>query len=295
MDAESRVRFSQDGVAFMLTCESNVEKAHQDFADCSKTKQLPPAMLTVYDLRNRANGLVIKLVDVCPVFRDKVDSTSKTIGANSSCLFTANQVRQMVKALLTGDFAMADGAFADVAKELLPTTELYEETLQKFETFVNYMTAHLDVWKEVSQVPAGIQHARLKQIRNRGYVCLTATGLNIIGRIGHELLVNHVGDWEKYAEKLAKLDWLKSNPLWADIVQPKKDKEGNVILEEAEVNGQAEKRPVMQLVTNRAPLNRAIFKVSQAIGLVSQTAVAPPEVTDGATDLTELSDAAMQG
>jgi len=66
---------------------------------------------------------------------------------------------------------MADGAFADVAKELLPTTELYEETLQKFETFVNYLTEHLDVWKEVSQVPAGIQHARLKQIRNRGYVC----------------------------------------------------------------------------------------------------------------------------
>jgi hypothetical protein len=27
LDAETRVGFSQDGVAFMLTCESNVEKA----------------------------------------------------------------------------------------------------------------------------------------------------------------------------------------------------------------------------------------------------------------------------
>ena len=244
LDAATRVGFSQDGVAFMLTCESSIEKAHQDFADCSKTKQLPPAMLTVYDLRNRANGLVIKLVDVCPVFRDKVDSTSKTIGTNSSCLFTANQIRQMVKALLTGDFAMADGAFADVVeKELLPTTALYEETLQKFETFINYLTDRLDVWKEVSQVPAGIQHAKLKQIRNRGYVCLTATGLNIIGRIGHELLVNNVGDWQEYAEKLGKLDWLKSSPMWADIVQPKKDKEGNVVMEEVEVNGKKKNVP----------------------------------------------------
>jgi hypothetical protein len=142
---------------------------------------------------------------------------------------------------------------------------------------VNYLTEHLEVWKEVSQVPAGIQHARLKQIRNRGYVCLTATGLNIIGRIGHELLVNHVQDWQGYAEKLAKLDWLKMNPLWADIVQPKKDKEGIVVMEEVDVNGRKEERPVMQLITNRAPLNRAIFRVSQAIGLVSQTAVAPPE------------------
>jgi len=292
MDAEARVRFSQDGVAFMLTCESNIEKAHQDFADCSKTKQLPPAMLTVYDLRNRANGLVIKLVDVCPVFRDKVDSTSKTIGTNSNCLFTANQVRQMVKALLTGDFAMADGAFADVAKELLPTTELYEETLQKFETFVNYLTEHLDVWKEVSQVPAGIQHARLKQIRNRGYVCLTATGLNIIGRIGHELLVNNIPDWQEYSQRLAKLDWLKTSPLWVDIVQPKKDREGNVVMAEEEVNGRKEKRPVMQLVTNRAPLNRAIFKVSQAIGLVSQTATPPAEATTDTADSTEQVDEA---
>jgi DNA sulfur modification protein DndB len=287
LDPETRARFSQDSVAFMLTCESDIDKAHQDFADCSKTKQLPPAMLTVYDLRNRANGLVIKLVEVCPVFRDKVDSTSKTIGANSSCLFTANQVRQMVKALLTGDFAMADGAFADEAKRLLPTAELYDAELEKIETFVNYLTEHLDVWKEVSQVAAGIQHAKLKQIRNRGYVCLTATGLNIIGRIGHELVLNHAQDWKEYAEKLAKLDWLKTNPLWEDIVQPKKNKEGNVVSEEVEVNGEKKTRPVMQLMTNRAPLNRAIFKVSKAIGLVSQAAAAPPEATSDATDLVE--------
>jgi DNA sulfur modification protein DndB len=267
MDPEHRARFVQDGVAFMLTCESEIEKAHQDFADCSKTKQLPPAMLTVYDLRNRANGLVIKLADSCPVFKDKVDSTSKTIGSNSSFLFTTNQVRQMVKALLTGDFALADATFAEKAKELLPTPELYQETLRKFEDFVNHLTNHLDAWREASQVPPGIQHAKLKQIRNRGYVCLTATGLNIIGRIGHELIANDYPDWRDYASKLAQLNWLKSNPLWEDIVQPKLDKQGNVALEEVEISGKQEKRPIMQIVTNRAPLNRAILRVAQTIGL----------------------------
>jgi DNA sulfur modification protein DndB len=260
-------RFAQDGVAFMLTCESEIDKAHQDFADCSKTKQLPPAMLTVYDLRNRANGLVIKLADSCLIFKDKVDSTAQSIGANSAALFTTNQVRQMIKALLTGDFAMADSSFVDHAKQLLPTTEAYQEALEKYEEFINFLTEHLPVWKEASEVPPGIQHAKLKQIRARGYVCLTATGLNIIGRIGHELLSSGAPDWKEYALKLAKLDWLKSNPLWADVVQPKKDKQGNVVTEDAQVNGHTEKRPVMQLVTNRAPLNRAIYKASQAIGL----------------------------
>jgi DGQHR domain-containing protein len=285
MDPEARVRFAQDAVAFMLTCETNIEKAHQDFADCSKTKQLPPAMLTVYDLRNRANGLVIKLADVCPVFKDKVDSTSKTIGSNSAAIFTTNQVRQMVKALLTGDFALADAAFADVAKKLLPTTELYQQTLDQFEEFINYLTEHLDVWKEVSAVPPGLQHAKLKQIRGRGYVCLTASGLNIIGRIGHELIVNHQSDWKEYAKRLGKLDWLKSNPLWADIVQPKKDREGNVVTEEFTVDGHTERRPVMQLVTNRAPLNRAILKASAAIGLGQLTLGGHPEENAEATEV----------
>jgi DNA sulfur modification protein DndB len=285
MDPETRAQFSQDAVAFMLTCESDIEKAHQDFADCSKTKQLPPAMLTVYDLRNRANGLVIKLVDICPLFRDKIDSTSKTIGNNSSAIFTTNQVRQMVKALLTGDFALADAAFADVAKERLPTTELYQQTLDQFEEFINFLTQHMDVWKEVSEVPPGLQHAKLKQIRSRGYVCLTASGLNIIGRIGHELLVNHKADWKEYAKRLAKLDWLKTNPLWEDIVQFKKDKSGNVATEEATVNGNTERRPVMQLVTNRAPLNRAILKASALIGLGAVTLIEAPKQPEEAGEL----------
>ncbi|MGH9605642.1 MAG: DNA sulfur modification protein DndB [Terracidiphilus sp.] len=269
MDPETRVQFAQDAVAFMLTCESDIEKAHQDFADCSKTRQLPAAMLTVYDLRNRANGLVIKLIEACPFFKDKVDSTSTKIGINSASIFTTNQIRQMVKALLTGDFALADAAFADAAKEMLPTTELYQQTFDQFEEFVSYLTGQLAVWKEVSEVPPGLQHARLKQIRSRGYVCLTASGLNIIGRIGHELLVNHKSDWKEYAGRLAKLDWLKSNSLWADILQPKKDKLGNVVTEEVVIDGHSERRPVMQIVTNRAPLNRAILKASAAIGLGS--------------------------
>jgi len=116
-------------------------------------------------------------------------------------------------------------------------------------------------------------------------VCLTASGLNIIGRIGHELIVNHQSDWKEYAKRLGKLDWLKSNPLWADIVQPKKDREGNVVTEEFTVDGHTERRPVMQLVTNRAPLNRAILKASAAIGLGQLTLGGHPEENAEATEV----------
>lgn len=178
-----------------------------------------------------------------------------------------NQVRQMVKALMTGDFALNDTTFAEKARQLLPTNELYQTELEKLKTYVNVLTSQLGVWKEVSEVPGGIQHAKLKHIRSRGYVCLTATGLNIIGRIGHELLTYHPSDWERYAQKLAKLNWLKSDPLWTDIVQEKRNKEGSLVSEEVEVDGRKKSRTVMQIVTNRAPLNRSIYKVAKEIGL----------------------------
>lgn len=44
-----------------------------------------------------------------------------------------------------------------------------------------------------------------------------------------------------------------------------------MVTEEVTVDGHTEKRPVMQLVTNRAPLNRAILRASAAIGLGALT------------------------
>jgi hypothetical protein len=80
---------------------------------------------------------------------------------------------------------------------------------------------------------------------------------------------------QRYTSKLAKLSL--SDPLWADVVQPKKDKTGAEVLEEVQVDGHTEKRPVMQLVTNRGPLNRAIYKVFQVIGLATVPPVETPE------------------
>ena len=53
MSESDSERFAQDAISFMMTCEDNLEQVHQDFADCSKTRSIPPSMLTVYDRRQR--------------------------------------------------------------------------------------------------------------------------------------------------------------------------------------------------------------------------------------------------
>lgn len=244
MNDEEAARFGKDAVAVMITCESDVRQIHQDFADCSKTKALPPSMLAVYDLRNPANRLVVDLAEKCDLFRGRIDSSSKTLSKKSTYLFLANQIRQLVKELLTGSYATPDIQFEQRAHELLRDDDQYQSQLVKFSEYVNHLTGMIPVWSEISKLPAsGLEVSQIPDKRNKGWICLTATGLNIIGRIGHSLFKMGEGNWKHYADKLGQIDWSRSASIWQDnIVQ------GNRIL------------------TQQSPLKRAVEKVQLEIG-----------------------------
>ena len=96
MSEEEAAEFGSDAVAVMVTCETDADQVHQDFADCSKTKPLPPSQLAVYDMRNPANRIVLEAAEKCPIFREKIDATSKTLGKHSTLLFLANHVRRFI-------------------------------------------------------------------------------------------------------------------------------------------------------------------------------------------------------
>ena len=130
-----------DGVAVMITCETDNAQIHQDFADCSKTKALPPSQVAVYDLRNPANRLVRDVEQQCPLFKAKIDATSVTLSKNSTALFLANQLRQFVKTWLVGSYQYADAAFEARTRELLPDDETYAKTLGAFVDYVKYLTS----------------------------------------------------------------------------------------------------------------------------------------------------------
>ena len=143
MSEEEATEFGSDAVAVMVTCETDVFQVHQDFADCSKTKPLPPSLLAVYDRRNPANRLVIDLERECRLFKGRIDTTSKTLSKKSTYLFLANQLRQLVKELLAGSYggyALADPEFEKRAMELLPGEEQYRDALEKFSAYINYLT-----------------------------------------------------------------------------------------------------------------------------------------------------------
>jgi DGQHR domain-containing protein len=239
--------FDQDSISVMITMEESLDQIHQDFADASKTKALPKSQLAAYDRRNPANGMVIDLVEGCPIFTGKIDSTSKTLSKNSTKLFLTNQVRQMVKELLVGQYAMQDAVFEVQAKNLLGSADTapYEAARDQYIGFIDRVAQAIPAWREIAALPAGgVQHAKIADLRSQGLICLTATGLVIIGRVGHELIKNNL-DWRPYADKLgSEIDWRRDADIW----------QGNVIS-----GGKVQ--------TQQAPVRRAFEAVRDRIGL----------------------------
>lgn len=246
MTEMQREEFDRDAISVMITLEGDITQVHQDFADCSKTKALPPSQLAAYDRRNPANGIVLDLIERCGIFDDKIDSTSKTLSIKSTSLFLTNQVRQLVKELLVGDYALKDTDFEAKAKQLLGTnaTAHYAEELEKFVAFVNAVTEAIPVLSEIAALPKGTPRNKISERRTEGWICLTATGMVVIGRIGYELFRDRRPDWKNFAKALGAIDWSRDGSLW----------QGNIVR-------------AGKMTTQRAPVRVAAEKVRRAIGL----------------------------
>ncbi|HVZ27132.1 MAG TPA: DNA sulfur modification protein DndB [Rhizomicrobium sp.] len=246
LSAEDRAHFEGDAVSVMITLESDMSQVHQDFADCSKTKALPPSQLAAYDRRNPANGLVLDIIESCPLFKNRIDSTSKTLSKKSNHLFLTNQVRQLIKELLVGDYGMADSAFEDKAKDILGSseTEVYKTERARFIEYVQAVTEAIPVLRGIAKLPtAGVASTKVSDHREEGYVCLSATGLVIIGRIGHELFKSENANWKDVVARFSEIDWKRSGPLW----------DGNVVRDG-------------KIVTQRAAVKAGVENVRIALG-----------------------------
>jgi DGQHR domain-containing protein len=58
LPAEDRMELARQAVAVIIMNETQVDQIHQDFADASKAKMLPPSLLAMFDTRNPANRMI---------------------------------------------------------------------------------------------------------------------------------------------------------------------------------------------------------------------------------------------
>jgi DGQHR domain-containing protein len=212
-----------NGIPVMITVENDINQIHQDFADCSKTKELPKSLIAVYDKRNPANSLVIDLIDKCPLLTNKVDATSSTLSKKSTKLLLVSQVRSAIKEFLFGSSATGDIDLETRSIELFTDShsDAYKETVDSYIDFINKVTEKIPVLKQISMMEGAMQMTKIPALRNE-YLILNSAGLNIVCRIGRLILSDpqKKANMDTYIEKLSSIDWQKSAPVWRDnIVQ----------------------------------------------------------------------------
>lgn len=264
LPSELADQFATDAVAVMITIEDDMAQIHQDFADASKTKSLPKSQLAAYDRRHPANGIVLDLIDHCKLFQGRVDSTSKTLSKNSNKLFLTNQVRQMVKELMGAGYGMADDQFEQRAITMLKSSEdaHYKEVRDSFIEFVDEVTAAIPVLRGVAGLPdAPFTGDRIRELREEGWLPLSATGLVVLGRVGYLLFKHKVPNWQEFVQRMTKVDWRKSGDLW----------QGNVIQQGGKI------------MTQQVPVRGAVTALRSEIGLTEDVLTGShPAVTEAA-------------
>ena len=221
--------FMRTGVPFMMTLESDLYQTHQDFADAAKSKPLPSSRLAVFNTRQPANRAVMELGERVMLLQGRIDATSSTLSVNSPFVFLVNQIRQFVKASLTGSPTASEQAFASSAKNTIATPDAYKRWVTSRAAFLNVMTEIIDDWKELSELPqpggpdpessspggfrpgsfrsgssgaggfspgsfsATEALARTKEIREKKSISITATFLNALGVVSYDVLKDTTG------------------------------------------------------------------------------------------------------
>ena len=223
--------FMRVGVPFMMTIESDLNQVHQDFADAGRTKPLPSSLLAVYDTRQPANRAVMELGERVKLLEGRIDATSSTLSVNSPFVFLVNQVRQFVKASLTGSPTVSEQAFANSAENTIAIPESYKRWVQSRAAFLNVMTEIIDDWKELAELspPGGADAAevlaRTKAIRELKRVSMAAAFLNALGVVSYNVLKDATSEdvdqehleevLRAKLEPLRQVDWDRSADIWA--------------------------------------------------------------------------------
>jgi DGQHR domain-containing protein len=239
-------RLKDDAIAVTIVNEREIEKVHQDFVDCAQTKAISPALLTAFNVRDPLARLVREIASNTLVFRDRIEKVGTTVGKNSIKVFTMNQLRAGVAELLIGNSVVGQTALRKSAAERLKDEDTTQYHQTRISEFYRKFAAYNNEWTQLVLSAEDPAYDRIDthDLRSR-FVHFTATGLVIIGRVGHQILQQDETKQDELIRMLAELDWSRHAPLW----------QNNIVTAGGKVT------------TQNTPVTTAVLTAKLAIGL----------------------------
>ena len=183
----------QDNISVLFFVDEGLKRSQQMFADLNKYAVKPsPSISALYDYRDSSAGVARYLATEIKPFVGFTEMEQSTVSPKSAKLFTLSSIKQASQILLS---KTAKSHFED-------------GDLQVAVSFWQACFGVITEWQQVHNKELSPANFRQEYIHAHGI------GLHALGRMGKSLIAQHPRDWQHILQKLNKIDWRKSNPIW---------------------------------------------------------------------------------
>ncbi len=247
---QEKPELANDAVSVMIVEEVEIDRIHQDFADCAQTKAIPPSLLTLYNYRDELSHLTRCIAEDVEYFQGRIEKVGKTVAKNSQNIYTLNQLRVSIAELLTGDASATSVTLRKRCSELLQRQSDHDSWFARISDFYNQLAESIPEWRQIVDANSGGAAVDMSDLRYK-YIHLTGTGLTILGRVGHEILriANPTLRRQKIAELGTKINWSR------DKAEGRAFWDGSILTRDG------------GLLTSKAPMTEAVIRVKKELGL----------------------------
>ncbi|MBI1293690.1 DNA sulfur modification protein DndB [bacterium] len=182
-----------ESISVVFFLDAGLERSQQLFADLNKHAIRPTRSIGIlYDRRDQLAHLSRNLIEEVPIFRGLTETEKTTISNRSTKLFTLSAIYQATQSLLNKGgkdrFMKADQVLATQYWTTLGET--------------------IPEWRVMIQRDINASELR------RDYVHCHGVALHALGIAGRTLIETYPETWGDKLAPLAKMDWLRTNPIW---------------------------------------------------------------------------------
>jgi hypothetical protein len=189
----------------------SIDQIHQDFADCAKTKPIPPALLAAFDVNNVLSKLARQLSRELVIFEGRIDKISRTVGKDPNYMFTMSQLQ----------LGVAEFLFGSSRKQVIEARSDQQRSewnnlLEKAKFFYLTFAENNDTWKSLLKSSSQTVNLDLYAWRQER-VDFNSVGFQVICRVGHLIFFGKEFTDEqrkRLIETLASLDFRRTSILW---------------------------------------------------------------------------------
>lgn len=184
-------------ISVVLYEDRGLKQSQQMFSDLNMNAQKSSNSInTCYETRNELAVTTKNIVSKIPFLSKYTDFEKDNLGKNSSKLFTLYTLYRVNKKI--------------IGKE---EVEFEDEVFLK--DFWEAIVAYVPEWSELER-----KEITKKDLRE-DYVTILGVTLLSFSRVGSWLYNNNRNEIDKYIQQFQKIDWQRSNPLWADrMIRP---------------------------------------------------------------------------